>query len=739
MMKYKLIFLWAIIITAAVNAKPTTEAVKAAEKHREESRLIVKLIESLHYKDSDLNDEFSSQILDKYFAILDPNKMYFMSKDVLAFEKWRTEIDDFLKQGKVEPAFEIFNLFKKRVQQRTDFALKQLEQPLDFSKSERYHWNREKAEWPIDEKSIDEVWRKKVKNDYLNLKLTDKKPEEIKKILRKRYKLMAKRIKERKSDDVFQYFINAYVGLVEPHTGYMAPRTSENFAINMSLSLEGIGAVLSVDGEYTTVETIVKGGPADLEGSLKKGYKLVAVAQGLEGAYEDIIGWSLEDVVQLVRGEKGSIVRLQVLAPNDEPGTKPKVVSIVRDKVKLEQQAAQYKILKVKDQQGEHKIGVIDLPTFYFDFAAFQAGDKDFRSTTGDVRKIVAELKKQKVEGIVVDLRSNGGGSLYEAIQLTGLFIEKGPIVQTKSSHGFINVKRDHNPEIIWNGPMVVMVNHISASASEIFAAALQDYGRAVIVGDATFGKGTVQNIVTLNDKAPKVKEELGQLKITNAQFFRINGGSTQNRGVIPDIEFPATPGIENYGESSYENALPWSSIKPGKYTLHGDLTDEIVWLKKRSDARSDVNFEFDFLDKEVALYQKDKDDEYISLSKSERENKQAATKKRREELKQKRKALLQSDAVRHPLLGEVEELYNSAEKDTEKNDKKQLPETTEISKDETKDDQEDELFVDFRLHEAARIIGDLINLQQKKPPAAEKMIKPRKAVRSEEGSVEPL
>lgn len=715
MMKYKLIFLWAILVATAVNAKSTTTAVEVADKHREESRLIVKLIENLHYKESDLNDDFSGKILDKYFETLDPNKMYFMSKDIVSFDKLRTRLDDALKAGKVEPAFEIFNLFRKRVQQRTDFALKQLEQPFDFSKSEQYRWNREKAEWPIDEKSLDEIWRKKVKNDYLNLKLTDKKPEAIKKTLKKRYKMMAKRVKERKSDDVFQYFINAYAGLVEPHTGYMAPRASENFAINMSLSLEGIGAVLGIDGEYTTVDTVVKGGPADLEGSLQKGYKLVAVAQGKDGEFEDIIGWSLEDVVQLVRGEKGSTVRLQVLAPNDELDTKPKTISIVRDKVKLEQQAAQYEIFKVKDQQGEHKIGVIDLPTFYFDFAAFQAGDKDFKSTTKDVKKIVQELKKKQVEGIIVDLRSNGGGSLYEAIQLTGLFIEKGPILQTKSSYGFVSVKQDHNPEIIWDGPMLVMVNHISASASEIFAAALQDYGRAIIVGDSTFGKGTVQNIITLNNEIPKTKEQLGQLKITNAQFFRINGGSTQNRGVIPDIEFPAAPGIENYGESAYDNALPWSSIKPGKYTLYGDLSDEIVWLKTRSDARSDVNFEFDFLDQEVALYQQDKDNDYVSLSKSERETKKAATKKRREALKQKRQALVASQADRNPLLGSVELLFDSAEAlSDEPTAEEKIAAAQASPENETDEDEDDELFVDFRLHEAARIMSDFINLQHK-------------------------
>ena len=684
-----------------------------AEKHAKESQLVVRLIEHLHYKNSQLDDEMSKQILDKYISILDPNKMYFMSKDILAFDAWQEQMDDFIKEGRLKPAYDIFNLFKERMQSRIDFALKQLDQEISFDADETYQWDREKAEWPMDEKSLDAVWKQKVKNDYLSLKLVDKKPAKIKEIVEKRYKLMAKRINERKSDDVFQFYMNAYVSLIEPHTGYMAPRTSENFEINMSLSLEGIGAILGNDGEYTAIDTVVKGGPAEMEGTLKKGDKIVAVGQDAEGSFEDVIGWALEDVVQLIRGEKGSTVRLQVLDKDDEPGVMPHTINIVRDKVKLEQQAAQYQILKVKSEEGERKVGVIDLPTFYMDFEAYQSGDPDFRSTTKDVKDILSKMEAEGVEGVIVDLRNNGGGSLYEAVQLTGLFIDKGPVVQTKFSGGKVDVKEDKMKDMAWDGPVMVMVNRFSASASEIFAAALQDYGRAVIVGDPTFGKGTVQNVLPLQEYTNDKENKLGQMKMTIAQFFRINGGSTQNRGVIPDIEFPASPGLEEYGESSYDNALPWSSIQASDYVLFDDLSEEIVFLKKQSKARNQVNFEFAFLDKEIELYEQEKDNKTISLSEAERKAKSEARKARKEARKVKREAmkLAQED---HSILDQVETLFDSNETHKSKDTIAAEAEALAEAESDDEDSEEDELFVDFRLQETARILGDYIDLKMK-------------------------
>ncbi len=696
---------WILSINMAT-AKTDFDTVKPSPKHTKESQLVVKLIEELHYKPSKLDDALSQKILEKFIATLDPNKMYFLGEDIVSFDRWKNELDDDLKTGDLKPAYDIFNLFKKRVMVQKEFAAKVLDSELSFDADEEYQWDREKAPWAIDEKELNEIWTKKVKNDYLSLKLLKKEPEKIKEILSKRYNLLSKRITDMKSDDVFQYFINSYLTLIEPHTGYMEPITSENFEINMKLSLEGIGAVLGNDGEFTSIQTIVKGGPADLEGTLKSGDKVMAVGQDSEGSFEDVVGWGIEDVVQLIRGEKGSTVRLRVIAEDDTPDTMPKVVSIVRDKVKLEQQAAQHQIYEVKDGKHTRKIGVIDIPTFYLDFAAYQANDKDFRSTTKDVKKILDKFEEEGVQGVIVDLRNNGGGSLYEAIQLSGLFIDKGPVVQTKVSYGKIEVKRDLNPAIAWDRPMVVMVNKLSASASEIFAAAMQDYGRAVIVGGQTYGKGTVQNIMPLNEWTNDKETKLGQLKMTRGQFFRINGGSTQNRGVIPDISFPSAPGLENYGESSYENALPWNSIASSDYILFDDLSDEISYLRKRFSERSSVNFEFDFLKNEIELYNKEKDDVTVSLSAATREQKVKERKERKKARKEKRANII-AQAQPNPLLGKVDLVFDSKE-DLKSEDTKIAEQQTP----EDIDEEDIEEFVDFRLHETARILSDFITLK---------------------------
>lgn len=700
----KLILMSSLLLSTMASAKVDLKQVKPSPKHKEESQLVVKLVEKLHYKAKELDDEFSEKILDKYITTLDPNKMYFLGEDIVKFNRWKHELDDDLKAGNLKPAFEIFNVFKQRVTKQKEFAKSMLDKTLTFEEDEKYQWDREKAPWAIDQNELNTVWAKKVKNDYLSLKLLKKEPEKIKETLNKRYSVMAKRIEDLKSDSVFQYFINSYLTLVEPHTGYMEPVSSENFEINMKLSLEGIGAVLGNDGEYTSIQTIVKGGPADLEGSLKSGDKVLAVGQGSEGSFEDVVGWSIEDVVQLIRGEKGSTVRLRVIGEDDSPDTLPNTVSIVRDKVKLEQQAAQYQIYDVKDGEHSRKIGVIDLPTFYLDFAGLQSGNPDYRSTTKDVKKILKTFEEQNVQGVIVDLRNNGGGSLYEAVQLSGLFIDKGPVVQTKLSYDKVDIKKDVDPRLAWNGPMVVMVNKLSASASEIFAAAMQDYGRAVIVGNQTYGKGTVQNVMPLNDYYNDPEVTMGQLKMTMGQFFRINGGSTQNRGVIPDITFPQSPGLEDYGESAYENALPWNSIGSSDYTLFDDLSDEISLLRKKYKARSEVNFEFEFLKNEIALYEQEKDDNTVSLSAEIREQKIEERKQRKKERKQKRADML-AKVEPHPLLGEVELVYDSKE-DLKSDD------TLQAEQKAKEEDEDYEEFVDFRLHETARILSDFIDLK---------------------------
>ena len=690
-----------------VSAKTTEISLKPEPYQKETSRWVVRLLEQLHYKPIKLDDEFSAKILDNYIDSLDANKVYFYQKDINEFQVYRTEVDDAIKSGDVDMAFRIFTLYVQRIQERTDYALKLLEKDFDFSIDEDYVWDREELSRVDTEKDMNDLWRKRVKNDYLNLKLAGKEEDKIKETLTKRYNRIAKRISESNNEDVFQYFINAYATLIEPHTSYLAPRLSENFKINMSLSLQGIGALLGGADDYVTVQKIIKGGPAEKEGNLKKGDKIVAVGQGDAGSLVDVVGWRQDDVVDKIRGDKGTVVRLAVIGESDLLDSKPRVISIVRDKVKLEEQAAQYQILDVQaDNEAEQntKIGVINLPAFYLDFDARARGDKDFRSTTSDVRKILKKFEEAKVDALVMDLRNNGGGSLIEARDLTGLFIEKGPIVQIKSSRGGVTVDRDADKSIAWEKPMVVLTNRASASASEIFAAALQDYGRAVVVGERSFGKGTVQSMIPLDNYASNSEHSMGQLKLTLSQFFRINGGSTQNRGVIPDIQFPERAGADTYGESEYENALPWTSIKRSNYNMQGDLTKDIPLLRASYNARELVNPEFTFIKEDYDYYNKMKDDVSVSLSESIRKAETQKQEDRKIARKEKRAAI--SEGELDPLITKVNVVFNSEEDDDEENLLIDIDELTNTENDSEPAD-------DFILMEAARIVSDLIDLKQ--------------------------
>lgn len=707
------LFFFALLLLSFIglnaNAKTTEISLKPEPYQKETSRWVVRLLEQLHYKPVKLDDNFSAKILDNYIDTLDNNKVYFYAQDIEEFQVYRTEVDDAIKSGDVDMAFRIFTLYVKRIQERTDYALKLLEKDFDFSIDEEYIWDREKLDRVTTEEQMNDLWRKRVKNDFLNLKLAGKEEDKIKETLSKRYKRIAKRIGESNNEDVFQYFINAYATLIEPHTSYLAPRISENFKINMSLSLQGIGALLGGTDEYVTVQKIIKGGPAEKEGNLKKGDRIVAVGQGDSGSLIDVVGWRQDDVVDKIRGDKGTVVRLAVIGENDLLDSKPRIVSIVRDKVKLEEQAAQYQILDVDSSMHEEKttkVGVINLPAFYLDFDARSRGEKDFRSTTSDVRKILKEFKDKNVQALVMDLRNNGGGSLIEARDLTGLFIDKGPIVQIKNSRGGISVDRDSDKTIAWEKPMVVLTNRASASASEIFAAALQDYGRAVVVGERSFGKGTVQSMIPLDNYASNNEHSMGQLKLTLSQFFRINGGSTQNRGVIPDIQFPERAGTDNYGESEYENALPWSSIKRSNYNMQGDLTKEIPFLRANYNARELVNPEFAFIKEDYEHYNKMKDDISVSLSEAVRKEETKKQENRKIERKNKRAAISEGDL--DPLITNVNVVFNSESIEEDDDD-------SDIDDEYTNTENDSEPADDFILMEAARIVTDLIDLRQER------------------------
>jgi carboxyl-terminal processing protease len=560
-----------VLLLVTVPAWATEQLVPISELHPTEEQqqtahVIVKVIDKYHYKDVMLDDTMSTEILKRYFDALDPNRSFFLANDIRRFTVYEDKLDDYLSSARIEPAFEIFRTYRQRVGETNAYVQKLLDGKFDFTVDETYQLERKDEPWPQTRTELNDIWRKRVKNDFLNLKLTEKPEAEIRKTLRARYARLESRVQQFDANDVFQTFINAYTLSLEPHTSYMSPSTSENFDISMSLSLEGIGAVLKDEDGYTMVQKTVIGGPAELSNLLHAGDRIIGVGQGLDGEISDIVGWRLQDVVEQIRGPKGSVVRLQIIAKGSQGEADPQTITLVRNKIKLEEQAAKSYVIDGLKGMGKYRVGIIEVPTFYRDFAAESRGDEDFRSTTRDVRKLLKDLKKQNVDGIVIDLRENGGGSLSEATELTGLFIKTGPVVQIKDAFGKVEVERDPDAEVAYSGPMAVLVDRNSASASEIFAGAIQDYKRGIIIGEPTFGKGTVQTLVDLGRFVPGRKKDLGRLRLTMAQFFRINGGSTQHRGVVPDILFPTASYSDDYGERSLDNALPWAQIKPANY-----------------------------------------------------------------------------------------------------------------------------------------------------------------------------
>ncbi len=589
------------------------EALKPDRRHRQTALIVNQVLQKYHYRKVELDDRLSEQIFEKYLESLDPNKSFFTRKDIEEFAKYRHKLDEAIAHGWLEPAFEIFRRFRQRVDQQVDWALELLERDaFDFTREERYRYDREEADWAEDEAALKELWRKRVKNDILNLRLAGKDEEKIRETLEKRYRTLRRRVHQLDADEVFQSFLNAYTLSIEPHTAYMSPERSENFDISMRLSLQGIGAVLASKDEYTEVQKIVPGGPADKSGQLKPGDRIVGVAQGRTGEMEDVVGWPLQDVVEKIRGPKGTVVRLQVLPREAGAHGKVKEISIVRDQIKLEDQAAKSKIIEVDGM----RFGVIELPAFYRDFRGQAAGRRDFRSTTRDVRKLLAELEKEKVDGIIVDLRNNGGGSLTEAIELTGLFIPHGPVVQVKDSRGRVDVERDTDPQTVYTGPLAVLVNRNSASASEIFAAAIQDYGRGLVIGEPTFGKGTVQTLVELGQFS-RDKEDIGRLRLTIAQFFRVEGGSTQNRGVVPDVLLTTPAEDDEHGERALDNALPWTRIDAVDHDRLGKV--EASMLQRRHDQRAARDPGFRYLEEQRRELERMRREKEVSLVESER------------------------------------------------------------------------------------------------------------------------
>ncbi|MFP3447266.1 carboxy terminal-processing peptidase [Pseudomonas sp. SIMBA_067] len=643
---------------------------------------VVELLKRHHYSKPPLDDARSLIIYDSYIKLLDPARSYFTAADIAEFDKWKTQFDDFLKSGNLDPGFTIYKRYLDRVKQRLDFALAELNKgvdKIDFNTKETLLIDRKDAPWLKNQAELDDLWRKRVKDEVLRQKIAGKEPKQIQETLTKRYKNQLARLDQTRAEDIFQAYINTFAQSYDPHTNYLSPDNAENFDINMSLSLEGIGAVLQSDNDQVKIVRLVPAGPAAKTKQVAPADKIIGVAQGNKEMV-DVVGWRLDEVVKLIRGPKGSVVRLEVIPASNAPSDQTsKVVSITREAVKLEEQAAKKSVLKLKQDGRDYKLGIIEIPAFYLDFKAYRAGDPEYKSTTRDVKKLLTELQKEKVDGVVIDLRNNGGGSLQEATELTSLFIEKGPTVLVRNSDGRVDVLEDENPGAFYKGPLALLVNRLSASASEIFAGAMQDYHRALIIGGQTFGKGTVQTIQPLNH---------GELKLTLAKFYRVSGQSTQHQGVLPDIDYPSIIDTKEIGESALPEAMPWDTIRPVVKPAADPFKPYLAQLKAQHEARSDKDAEFTYIRDRLALTQKLMTEKTVSLNEQDR-------RARHDEIEAKQLAL---ENIRRKAKGE-EPL-----KELKKEDEDALPVEDENTKPED----------DAYLSETGRILIDYLSASTK-------------------------
>ena len=601
----------------ACAATTDTDTIKPTSMQSKTTRKVVEMLTKRHYKDQAVDNALSEAFLDKYLSSLDPARMFFSAGDVDEFSRYKHQFDDDFKAGKLDYGFVIYERFRHRLMDRLENVIKQLEDEKHvfvFDKDDMVEIDREESPWPKTAKEADDLWDKRIRLSILNQKLSGKEPEKAREKLLKRYKNQLNRVQQQSASDIYESLINSLTLLYDPHTNYLSPRTSENFNINMSLSLEGIGAVLQSEDEHTKVVRLVAGGPAHKQGQLKPNDKIVGVGQGTGSEVVDVVGSRLDEVVDKIRGKKGTIVRLET---QNEEG-ESRYIEIKRDRVKLEDQAAQKAVLDITENGKTRKVGVIDIPAFYLDFRAARAGNRNYRSTTRDVARLVTELKSEGVEGIVLDLRNNGGGSLQEATQLTDLFIDQGPVVQIRNSNGRISREHKANYAALYKGPLVVLINRFSASASEIFAGAIQDYQRGLVIGSQSFGKGTVQVLVSLPDK--------GEVKLTESKFYRVSGESTQHRGVVPDIKMPVMVDHDEVGESSYDNALPWDKIRAASHARYFEFSSVLPGLTQRHIGRTQNDPDFIFLKERYALSNKNADRTHISLNKKTREREKKET-----------------------------------------------------------------------------------------------------------------
>ncbi len=633
---------FALTLPAALLARADAPALPSAATvdQATTSRLVYGLLSDSRYayRPRALDAATSQDVFDRYLKALDGGKQFFTADDIEHFALLAEQTGAAIRSGELEPAFQVFAVYRQRVTERVAYARGLLKQEPDFTLDERFDYDRKDVPWASGAE-LDELWRKSVKNDWLRLKLAGKPAADIRKTLDKRYATLLKGINEWKNEDVFSIYLNAYTRAVDPHTDYFTPRTAENFNQAMSLSLEGIGAQLQRQDDVVVIREIIAGGPASVDGTLQPGDRIVGVGQGRSGTVEDVIGWRIDDVVAKIRGAKDTQVRLEYIPAAEGLDGKHRMVTLTRQKVRLAEQAAKGETMTIpgSGDAPERRIGIVKLPTFYQDFEGRRRNATDYASATRDVARLLAGFKADKLDGVVLDLRNNGGGSLDEAIELTGLFIEQGPVVQVRESGGRVTVNSDRNPAVAWDGPLAVLINRGSASASEIFAGAIQDYGRGLVIGETSFGKGTVQNVVPLDRWPASEKERFGQVKLTIAQFFRVSGSSTQHKGVVPDLAFPASVDASEYGESTYDNALPWTRIAAVPHTRYGNFAPILPQLETRHAGRIQDDREFQWWQEDVEQFRSEAAKKYISLNEAERRTereRQDAQRKQRQEIR---------------------------------------------------------------------------------------------------------
>ncbi|AMQ87853.1 carboxy terminal-processing peptidase [Marinobacter sp. LQ44] len=645
--------------------------------------LIARQLQFTHFRNLGISDELSGDVFDAYLKYLDGQRIYLSQHDIDLLARAKARLGSALKTGQLQPGFEIYNLVQQRIIERLQFALNVIDNgldELDFNTDERIRVDRSKADWEPNQEALDALWIKRIKNAVLAQRLNGTDDDTIKDNLRRRYEGQLKRAYQARSEDAFQAYMNAFAGMWDPHTSYFSPRTSENFNINMSLSLEGIGAVLQSDNEYTKVVRLVPGGPAAKQGQLQTADRIISVAQEGEKPV-NVIGWRLDEVVDLIRGPRNSTVTLEVIPANAADESVTRSIAISRDEVKLEEQSASKDVIEL-DRSGEtYRVGVITIPTFYADFQAMQAGDPNYKSTTRDVRRLLEDLKQQGVDGVVMDLRNNGGGALHEANDLVGLFIDKGPTVQIRNANNDVQILNDEDPSVAYDGPLVVLVNRMSASASEIFAGAIQDYGRGLVVGSQTFGKGTVQAVRPLNH---------GQLKITQSKFYRVSGGATQHKGVIPDIEIPSRVDTSRIGEDALDHALPWDQIEAVPHTRYFDFSGVIDELRKRHEARFSASPEFSLLEQEIEFLTKQREMTYVSLNMDERKAHHEQIERTRLTIANARRELRGEEPFK--TLDELEQWQDEQAADLDSTDEE----------------------LDFVIREGGHIMADLLELDQR-------------------------